>query len=116
MGPGFVSPNLDRALLDDVEVVDLETAEAECRRLAREEGILVGQSSGASLVAAKRVARELVGERDVDTNVPAPDNDVGILDAEPPSREPIPESCPLVATVFWDSGERYLSTGLFDPP
>jgi cysteine synthase A len=116
MGPGFVSPNLDRDLLDDVEVVDLETAEAECRRLAREEGILVGQSSGASLVAAKRVARELVGERDVNTNVPAPDNDVGILAAEPPSREPIPESCPLVATVFWDSGERYLSTGLFDAP
>ena len=116
MGPGFVSSNLDRDLLDDVEVVDIETAEAECRRLAREEGILVGQSSGASLVAAKRVARELVGERDVDTNVPAPDNDVGILDAEPPSREPIPESCPLVATVFWDSGERYLSTGLFDAP
>jgi cysteine synthase A len=116
MGPGFVSPNLDRDLLDGVEVVDIKTAEAECRRLAREEGILVGQSSGASVVAAKRVARELVGERDVDTNVPAPDNDVGILDAEPPSREPIPESCPLVATVFWDSGERYLSTGLFDAP
>ena len=116
MGPGFVSPNLDRDLLDDVEVVDVETAEAECRRLAREEGILVGQSSGASLVAAKRVARELVGERDVNTNVPAPDNDVGIIAAEPPSREPIPESCPLVATVFWDSGERYLSTGLFDAP
>ena len=116
MGPGFVSPNLDRDLLDDVEVVDIETAEAECRRLAREEGILVGQSSGASVVAAKRVARELVGERDVNTNTPAPDNDVGILDAEPPSREPIPESCPLVATVFWDSGERYLSTGMFDAP
>jgi cysteine synthase A len=116
MGPGFVSPNLDRDLLDGVEVVDLETAEAECRRLAREEGILAGQSSGASLVAAKRVARELVEKRDVDTDAPAPDNDVGILDAIPPSRDPIPESCPLVATVFWDSGERYLSTGLFDAP
>ncbi|PSP47765.1 cysteine synthase [Halobacteriales archaeon QH_7_69_31] len=116
MGPGFVSPNLDRALLDGVEVVDLETAEAECRRLAREEGMLVGQSSGASLVAAKRVARELIDKREVDADVPPPDNDVGILDAEPPSREPIPEACPLVATVFWDSGERYLSTGLFDAP
>jgi cysteine synthase A len=116
MGPGFVSPNLDRALLDDVQVVDVETAEAECRRLAREEGILVGQSSGASLVAAKRVARELVEKRDVDADVPPPDNDVGILDAEPSSREPIPEECPLVATVFWDSGERYMSTGMFDAP
>jgi cysteine synthase A len=114
MGPGFVSPNLDRELLDGVEVVDVETAEAECRRLAREEGILVGQSSGASLVAAKRVARELVETRGVDVNPPTPDNDVGILDPDPSSREPIPAGCPLVATVFWDSGERYMSTGMFD--
>jgi cysteine synthase A len=114
MGPGFVSPNLDRELLDGVEVVDVETAEAECRRLAREEGILVGQSSGASLVAAKRVARELVETHGVDVNSPTPDNDVGILDPDPSSREPIPAGCPLVATVFWDSGERYMSTGMFD--
>jgi cysteine synthase A len=114
MGPGFVSPNLDRELLDGVEVVDIETAEGECRRLAREEGILVGQSSGASLVAAKRVARELVETRGVDVNPPTPDNDVGILDPDPSSREPIPAGCPLVATVFWDSGERYMSTGMFD--
>jgi cysteine synthase A len=86
MGPGFVSPNLDQALLDDVETVALSTAEAECRRLAREEGILVGQSSGASNVAAKRVARRL--------------------------REEVTD--PLVVTVFWDSGERYLTTGLFE--
>ena len=116
MGPGFVSPNLDRELLDGVQVVDIETAEAECRRLAREEGILVGQSSGASLVAAKRVARELVADRGVDATAPEPDNEVGILDPDPASRKPIPEACPLVATVFWDSGERYMSTGMFDAP
>jgi len=87
MGPGFVSENLDTALVDDVETVTLPDAEAECRRLAREEGILVGQSSGASNLAAKRVARRL---RDT-------------VDG------------PLVVTVFWDSGERYLTTGLFDP-
>ncbi len=87
MGPGFVSENLDVDLLDDVETVALEAAETECRRLAREEGLLVGQSSGASLVAARRVARRLVGD--------------GVDD-------------PLVVTVFWDSGERYLSTDLFD--
>ncbi len=112
MGPGFVSPNLDRELLDDVETVGIEAAEAECRRLAREEGILVGQSSGGSLVAAKRVAERL--RTDSDVNCPDPDNDVGILEDEPATPEPIPESCPLVVTVFWDSGERYMSTGLFE--
>ena len=115
MGPGFVSPNLDRDLLDDIEVVDIEAAEAECRRLAREEGILVGQSSGGSLVAAKRVARRLAEERGVDPDAcPGPDNAVGILEDDEPVREPIPDKCPLVVTVFWDSGERYMSTGLFD--
>ncbi len=114
MGPGFVPPNLDRELLDGVETVDLETAEAAARRLAREEGILVGQSSAASLVAARRVAARLVEERGVDAEAPAPDNDVGILDDDPPARDPIPPECPLVVTVFWDSGERYMSTGMFD--
>ena len=115
MGPGFVSPNLDRELLDDVETVEVEAAEAECRRLAREEGILVGQSSGGSLVAAKRVARRLAEEGGVDPEAcPTPNNDVGILEDDPATPDPIPESCPLVVTVFWDSGERYMSTGLFE--
>ncbi|QLH83695.1 PLP-dependent cysteine synthase family protein [Halosimplex pelagicum] len=87
MGPGFVSDNLDRDLLDDVETVELDAAEAECRRLAREEGIFVGQSSGGTNLAAKRVAERLVDE--------------GVED-------------PLVVTVYWDSGERYMSTGMFD--
>jgi cysteine synthase A len=117
MGPGFVSPNLDRELLDDVEIVDLESAEAECRRLAREEGILVGQSSGGSLLAAKRVAERLAEERDIDPETcPGPSNDVNVLDEAAPDHEPIPDECPLVVTVFWDSGERYMSTGMFDEP
>ncbi|MFT4884046.1 MAG: cysteine synthase A [Natronomonas sp.] len=117
MGPGFVSPNLDRELLDDVEVVDLESAEAECRRLAREEGILVGQSSGGSLLAAKRVAERLAEERGIDPEAcPGPSNDVNVLDEAGPDHEPIPGECPLVVTVFWDSGERYMSTGMFDEP
>ena len=114
MGPGFVPPNLDRELLDGVETVDVGTAETAARRLAREEGVLVGQSSAASLVAARRVAARLVEERGVDAAAPAPDNDVGVLDDDPPDREPIPPECPLVVTVFWDSGERYMSTGMFD--
>jgi cysteine synthase A len=87
MGPGFVSPNLDVDLLDTVETVTIDEAEAECRRLAREEGILVGQSSGASNLVAKWTAERLLNE--------------GIED-------------PLVVTVYWDSGERYMSTGMFD--
>ena len=90
MGPGFVSENLDESLLDDVRTVELPDAESECRRLAREEGILVGQSSGASNLAAKRVAADLRDAGDY----------IG--------------SEPLVITVFWDSGERYLSSGTFD--
>ncbi|MFC6724412.1 PLP-dependent cysteine synthase family protein [Halobium palmae] len=91
MGPGFVSPNLDRDLLDDVLTVSLHDAERECRRLAREEGILVGQSSGASSLGARRVA-ERIARPDLDGS----------------------DDEPLVVTVFWDSGERYLSTGMFD--
>ncbi|MFB6220804.1 MAG: pyridoxal-phosphate dependent enzyme, partial [Halolamina sp.] len=87
MGPGFVSPNLDAELLTGVETVDLERAEAECRCLAREEGILVGQSSGAANIASRRVAAGLLDE--------------GVED-------------PLVVTVFPDGGERYMSTGLFE--
>jgi len=87
MGPGFVSDNLDVDLLDDVKTVELDDAESECRRLAREEGLLVGQSSGASNLAAREVAGELLED--------------GVTD-------------PLVVTVYWDSGERYMSTGMFD--
>jgi cysteine synthase A len=86
MGPGFVSENLDIDLIDSVETVDIDAAEAECRRLAHEEGVFVGQSSGGSLVAARRVAEDI--------------------------REAVAD--PLVVTVFWDSGERYMSTGMFE--
>jgi cysteine synthase A len=90
MGPGFVSPNLDVDLIDEVHTVDIEDAEAECRRLAREEGLLVGQSSGASNLAAKDVAAAL--------------RESGEYAGEEP----------VVITVYWDSGERYLSAGTFD--
>ncbi|MFW5903552.1 MAG: pyridoxal-phosphate dependent enzyme, partial [Halolamina sp.] len=94
MGPGFVSENLDIDLLDDVETVPLEDAEVECRRLAREEGILVGQSSGAAGLVAKRVADRLATDAD---STPDADRDE-----------------PLVVALFPDGGGRYLSTGLFD--
>jgi cysteine synthase A len=105
MGPGFVSENLDRSLLDDVITVPLEDAEAECRRLAREEGVLVGQSSGASSVAAREVAAR-IAEPELNCP-PAPTEALADGGSEY-------DDCPLVVTVFWDSGERYFSTGMFD--
>ncbi|MFB6134101.1 MAG: PLP-dependent cysteine synthase family protein [Halanaeroarchaeum sp.] len=86
MGPSFVPAVLDTDVVDAVESVRLTEAEAECRELARTDGILVGQSSGAASLAARRVADRFAGRRDD----------------------------PLVVTVFPDSGERYLSAGVFE--
>jgi cysteine synthase A len=55
--PGIIQRH--RGDLDDVVAVDSPTAVAEMRRLAREHGIFVGPSSGAHLVAARRLREEL---------------------------------------------------------
>jgi cysteine synthase A len=86
IGAGFVPEVLETGLLDEILTVSSEEAGACARRLAREEGILVGISSGAALAAALRVAGR-------------------------------PESQgQLIVTVLPDTGERYLSTWLFDEP
>ena len=59
MGPGFVPKNLDRSLLDRVITAREEEAFPLARRLAREEGLFVGMSSGAIAWASLVVAREL---------------------------------------------------------
>jgi cysteine synthase A len=59
VGPGFVPPLLDRDLYDDVMAIEEADARAMTRRLAREEGIFCGISSGMNVVAALRIAREL---------------------------------------------------------
>jgi len=51
IGAGFIPKNLDTALLDGVIKVDAEAAREMARRAAREEGVLVGISSGATLAA-----------------------------------------------------------------
>ena len=51
IGAGFIPKNLDMTLLDGVILVDAEPAREMARRCAREEGILVGISSGATLAA-----------------------------------------------------------------
>ena len=59
MGPGFIPANLDRTLVDRVMLAWEESAFPVARRLAREEGLFVGMSSGAIVEAALDVAREL---------------------------------------------------------
>jgi len=83
IGAGFVPKVLDMELVDEVIKVSNEDAGITSRRLAKEEGILAGISSGAAVWAALEVARR-------------------------------PESKgKLIVVVLPDTGERYLSTGLF---
>ena len=84
IGAGFVPDVLRMELVDEVFQVADEDALATARRLAREEGILAGISSGAAVWAALQVAAR-------------PEN-VGRL----------------IVVILPDTGERYLSTGLFD--
>jgi cysteine synthase A len=84
IGAGFIPNNLDTDLLDGVEVVTNEEAFDWARRLAREEGIFGGISSGANACAAARVA------------------------ARPENRGK------TIVTIMCSFGERYLSTPLFE--
>jgi len=84
IGAGFVPKNLDTSLLNGVETVSNEDSFTWARRLAHEEGILVGISSGANVAAAVRVAS-------------LPENRGKVIVTFAPS-----------------FGERYLSTQLFD--
>ena len=59
LGAGFIPKNLDTSLLDGVLQVDAEDAREYARRSAREEGILVGISSGATLAAIAQKLKEL---------------------------------------------------------
>jgi cysteine synthase A len=59
IGAGFIPKNLDMSLLDGVIQVDAEPAREMARRSAREEGMLVGISSGATLAAIAQKLPEL---------------------------------------------------------
>ena len=59
IGIGFLPPLWQPELVNEIQTVSSEEAKAMARRLAREEGIFAGASSGANVVAAIRVARQL---------------------------------------------------------
>lgn len=84
LGAGFIPNNLDLSLVDRVEQVNAPEAVETSRRLAREEGLLVGISCGAATAAALRLAHEdaFAGK--------------------------------TIVVILPDAGERYLSTVLFE--
>lgn len=59
VGVGFVPPLWDPALADEIVAVATDDAKAMARRLAREEALFAGTSSGANVIAALRVAERL---------------------------------------------------------
>jgi cysteine synthase A len=83
IGAGFVPDVLNRDIIDEIIQVSNEDALKMGRRLAREEGLLVGISSGAAVYAAVEVARR--------------EENMGRL----------------IVVILPDTGERYLSTRLF---
>lgn len=84
IGAGFVPAVLDTGLIDEILVVSAERSGETARTAAKEEGLLIGISSGAALAAALELSRrpEFAGKR--------------------------------IVTVLPDNGERYLSTWLFE--
>lgn len=84
IGAGFVPKNLDLSIVDRVELVTDDDAKAVALRLMREEGILCGISCGAAMAAAVRIA------------------------SEPQMQGK------TIVVILPDSGERYLSSMLFD--
>ena len=67
LGVGFLPPLLDRTLYDEARGIDEAEAREMCRRLAKEEGLLVGTSTGLNVVAAVNLASELGPNKSVVT-------------------------------------------------
>lgn len=67
IGIGFIPPLWQPELVDEIQTVSTDDAKAMARRLAREEGIFAGTSTGANVVAAIRVAQRLGPEATVAT-------------------------------------------------
>ncbi|MBO5385171.1 pyridoxal-phosphate dependent enzyme, partial [bacterium] len=84
IGANFVPENYDANLIDEVITVKNEDAISIAKRLAKEEGILSGISSGAALWAANEVSKRSENKGK------------------------------LIVVILPDSGERYLSSEMFD--
>jgi cysteine synthase A len=84
IGAGFVPKVLNTKIYDEIVRVTNEDAFASARRIAREEGLLVGISSGAAIWAAEQVANRAESKKK------------------------------LIVVIVPSNGERYLSTALFN--
>jgi cysteine synthase A len=70
IGAGFIPPILNRGIIDRVITVTDDDAYKTAKQLARQEGLLVGISSGCNALAARQVARELGSDKTVVTLLP----------------------------------------------
>ncbi|KAJ6078770.1 Tryptophan synthase beta subunit-like PLP-dependent enzymes superfamily [Penicillium canescens] len=59
IGIGYIPPHLDRQLYDEALAISEEEGRSMCRRLAKEEGLLAGTSTGLNVVAAIKLAKQL---------------------------------------------------------
>jgi cysteine synthase A len=84
IGAGFVPEVVDRDMIDEVMTIGNDESIEMAQRLAKEEGILCGMSSGANVLAATRYAQR-------------PEN-----------------AAKTIVTIICDFGERYVQTALFD--
>lgn len=83
LGPGYIPDILDKSIIDEIQKVNTQDAFKMARRLAREEGLMVGASSGAAVQAAINIG------------------------SRPENKDK------MIVVIIPSFGERYLSTDLF---
>ena len=84
MGPNFLPKIFNSAVIDHYIPMDFDSAVAASRKIAKEEGLLVGISAGANIEATRQVALQHKDQEKI------------------------------IVTILCDTGERYLSTSLYE--